>query len=69
MGGIASKELVAAVSLAGGFGTWGCATAVANKDVDGLRFGHPPRARSHASLYLSSSLTLIFAPLGRKCKK
>jgi NAD(P)H-dependent flavin oxidoreductase YrpB (nitropropane dioxygenase family) len=37
MGGIASKELVAAVSNAGGFGTWGCATAVANKDVDGLR--------------------------------
>mmetsp|Transcript_2629 Transcript_2629/g.2991 ORF Transcript_2629/g.2991 Transcript_2629/m.2991 type:complete len:327 (+) Transcript_2629:3-983(+) len=31
MGGIASKELVAAISNAGGFGTWGSAIDVANK--------------------------------------
>jgi enoyl-[acyl-carrier protein] reductase II len=37
MGGIAGKELVAAVANAGGFGTWGSATAVANMDPEELR--------------------------------
>jgi len=36
MGGIASKELVAAVSNAGGFGTWGSAVDVKNKGPDEL---------------------------------
>mmetsp|Transcript_47003 Transcript_47003/g.102259 ORF Transcript_47003/g.102259 Transcript_47003/m.102259 type:complete len:336 (+) Transcript_47003:24-1031(+) len=37
MGGIADKELVAAVSKAGGFGTWGGASAVSNMDLDQIR--------------------------------
>ena len=37
MGGIASKELVAAVSNAGGFGVVGSALAVANMGPDELR--------------------------------
>lgn len=36
MGGIASKELVAAVTNAGGFGTWGSAIDVANKGPEDL---------------------------------
>jgi enoyl-[acyl-carrier protein] reductase II len=36
MGGIASKELVAAVSNAGGFGTWGSAVDVKNKGPEEL---------------------------------
>ena len=36
MGGIANQELVAAVSNAGGFGTWGSATDVSNVGPDEL---------------------------------
>lgn len=37
MGGISDRDLVAAVSKAGGFGTWGGASAVTNMDLEDIR--------------------------------
>ena len=70
MGGIASKELIAAVSTAGGFGVWGSAVDVKNKGPDELKkcvFVASPR-KGKKENGLRKGTRALALTIGRPCK-